>query len=167
MQWIRFAVIVAIITFLQASGVLGWVALAHLDVRPDLLLVLLVFFALEGEGAEAVITSFALGLAADIISFVPGPYLISFGLCGSLLSMLRRYIQLKKPGHIIIAVFFTGMATGLIATMLSHFKGSHPASAFVKVFGISAYSSLLAPYLFYVLNVISAWLGVKKYHSTR
>jgi rod shape-determining protein MreD len=167
MRWVRFAVLVAIVTFIQASHVLDWVALSRFDVKPDLLLLMVIFYSLNAEGYEAVIAAFSLGLAADIISSSLGPYILTFGLCGSLLSNMHHFIAIKKTMHTVATVFFCGIATGVIAGMLMHLKGHDSAHLFVRVFGISAYSAIISPYVFSGLGIMSNWLGVKRYHVVR
>jgi rod shape-determining protein MreD len=85
-QWLRFAVLLCVVTVVQAG------LLEHFDIRPDLLLVLLVFFAVYSDTSHAIITSFIIGLAADIIVIgsLVGLKMVSFGLCGTLLAYLHR-----------------------------------------------------------------------------
>ena len=57
MHWFRFAALIIVATILQTS-VVGLMALRRPDIKPDLLLILLVFFATRCKGTDAVITSF-------------------------------------------------------------------------------------------------------------
>ena len=59
-------------------------------------LIALVFFAGNCNMYDAIITSFAIGLAADISGPVMGPYTLSFTLFGSLISQMRKVIITKK-----------------------------------------------------------------------
>ena len=71
MHWVRFALLVIAATILQTS-VVGMMAVRRPDVAPDLMLIGLVFFAIHARGADAVITSFTMGFAADLISPTTG-----------------------------------------------------------------------------------------------
>jgi rod shape-determining protein MreD len=82
MRWFRFSLFVIAVTLIQA-GLVDIISLVN--VRPDLLLILLVFFAIYCDTTEAIISSFAIGFAADIIGSAMGPQMISFGLFGTLL----------------------------------------------------------------------------------
>ena len=65
MRWIRFVIIVLVCTIVQASF-LGYIALSPLQIKPDLLLILMVFFSLSCETTDAVI-SFGEALIAQRI----------------------------------------------------------------------------------------------------
>ena len=99
MRWFRFAGLVLFVTVVQAS------ILANLQTGPDLLLILLVFFCIYSDPTEAIIASFLIGFAADLIGspmpLMPmGPQTISFGLFGTTLAYLHRVINVRNmPGQ--------------------------------------------------------------------
>ena len=98
MRWIRFAVLVLAASILQAS--LMDVLRIGRDIKPDLLLVLLVYFGSRCNSTDGVITSFVIGFVADLIApigGVMGPRIISFGLFGTLLSDVQRVFSLRRP----------------------------------------------------------------------
>ena len=91
MRWFRFAVLVLVASILQ-TGLVGVLSIRRPDIKPDLLLILLVFFAFRCNSTDAVLTSFAIGFVADLsnpVRGVMGPRIISFGLFGTLLSDLK------------------------------------------------------------------------------
>lgn len=148
MRWLRFAVLILTITVLQAG------LLAHLDIKPDLLLILLVFFAIYCNSFEAVITSFAIGFATDIIGPSIGPQVISFGLFGTLLSNLHRVIAIRKMPYQAAAIFVVGFLAGALAYFLAFLKGQPVApNTYVVLLGTSLYSAIVGPFLF----LPSAW----------
>ena len=148
MRWFRFAVIVLLATILQAS------LLANLNIKPDLLLILLVFFAIYCNTAEAIISSFAIGFAADLIGTTMGPQMISFGLFGTALAYLHRFIAIRKMPYQALAIFITGLFTNCLAYFLNFLKGDPAApNIFTIIFGISLCSGLVGPFLF----LPSAW----------
>ncbi len=153
MHWLRFAVLILAVTVLQAS-VVNTIAVTTLDIKPDLLLILLVFFAIYRNTKDAIITSFTIGFAADIIGPVMGPQVISFGLFGTLLAYLHRVIAIRKMPYQSLAIFLIGFLSGFLAHLLGLLK-SRPSTAntFAVIFGISVYSSLVGPFLF----LPSAW----------
>jgi rod shape-determining protein MreD len=160
MRWFRFAVFILIVTVLQADLV-NIVALTGFNIKPDLLLILLVFFAIYCNPSEAIITSFAIGFAADIIGSTMGPQTISFGLFGTLLVNLHRVIAIRKMPYQALVIFITGFLAGLLAHFLAFLKGQSTApSVYAVVFGTSLYSSLMGPFLF----LPSAWLMRIKTH---
>ena len=166
MHWLRFAFLLLIVAFIQGSSLPDLVAVTKIGARPDFLLIFVVFFALHCYGYEAVITSFAIGLAADLATQTLGPYLISFGLCGAFLGSLRQLIAVRRTLHVIAAVIATGVAAGLLAQLLGLIKGQGWQSNFLGLLiGTAIYSGLLAPYVFSGLLGIMDWLGVKKYFT--
>jgi hypothetical protein len=55
MRWFRFAVLVLVASLLQ-TGLVGALAILRPDFKPDLLLILLVFFALRSNPTDAIIS---------------------------------------------------------------------------------------------------------------
>ena len=148
MRWVRFAVFILIAAILQAS------ILAGLNIKPDLLLILLVFFAIYCNTTEAIITSFAIGFAADIIGSAMGPYTVSFGLFGTLLAYLHRAVAIRKMPYQSLAIFITGLLAGALAHFLTFLKGQPTAgNVYAVVFWTSLYSGIVGPFLF----LPSAW----------
>ena len=151
MHWFRFAVFISLATVLQASLV---DIIAITNIKPDLLLILVVFFAIYCNTSEAIITSFTIGFAADIIGSAMGPHIISFGLFGTLLAYLHRVITIRKMPYQSAVIFITALLAGALSYFLTLLKGQ-PATPniYAVLFGTSLYSSLVGPFLF----LPSAW----------
>ena len=155
MRWFRFAVFVLVVTVLQAG------LLAYWNVKPDLLLILLVFFATYSNSTEAIITSFTIGFAADIISPAMGPQMISFGLFGTLLVYLHRVITIRRMHYQAIEIFIVGFLAGLLAHFLTFLKNQPTGpDVFAVLFGSCLYSAIVGPFLF----LPSAWWMRIKIH---
>jgi len=148
MRWFRFAVFISLVTVLQA-GLVDIIAVTRLNIRPDLLLILLVFFSIHCSSSEAIITSFTIGFAADIIGSAMGVRMISFGLFGTLLAYLHGIITIKKMPYQSLAIFITGFLTGVLVHFLTLLKGqpSEP-NVYAVIFWTSLYSSFVGPFLF-------------------
>lgn len=148
MRWYRFAVLVLLATVLQAGF------LSNFNIKPDLLLILLVFFAVYSNTSEAIISSFTIGFAADLIGHAMGPQTISFGLFGTLLAYLHRVIAIRKMPYQALAIFVTAILAGTMVYLLNLLK-SEPTSAniYSNVFKISLFSGIVGPFLF----LPSAW----------
>ncbi len=148
MRWFRFAVLLSLVTVLQAG------LLAHWNIKPDLLLILLVFFAIYCDTSEAIVTSFTIGFAADVIGFVMGPQIISFGLFGTLLAYLHRLIAIRKMPYQSAAIFITGLLAGALAHFFTFLKGQPTTpNIYTVLIGTSLYSAIVGPFLF----LPSAW----------
>jgi rod shape-determining protein MreD len=154
MSWLRFAVLVLSATVLQASF------FADLDSKPDLLLILLVFFAVYSDTSDAIISSFVIGFAADLIGQAMGPHMISYGVFGSALAYMHRVITVRKIPYQIVAIFATGLLTGSLVCLLNYLKGEpSPAKIFAPLFGIALYSSIVGPFLFLPA---AWWMRIRK-----
>jgi len=150
MRWPRFAVLVLITTLLQASFI-DTIGVTSFKITPDLLLILTVFFATRCEIAEAIISSFAIGLSADLIAtgFKMGPEIISFGIFGTGLAYLHGVISLKKMPHQALAIFAAGIGTGV----LSHFLAGRPGGLKL-IIGSAVYSAVIGPFLSLLLDLL-------------
>ncbi|MFH1370798.1 MAG: rod shape-determining protein MreD [Planctomycetota bacterium] len=154
MRWPRFAVLVLIATLLQASWV-DKIAVTRFSATPDLLLIIMVFFATRCNPTEAIISSFVLGFASDIVStgFSMGPGIISFGLFGTALVYMHRVITIRRMGHEALAILAAGFCTGGLALLLSLLVGRSLGPGWFGVLaGTSIYSGVIGPFLFLVLD---------------
>ena len=148
MRWFRFAVLVLLATVLQASF------FADSNIKPDLLLILLVFFAIYCNTSDAIITSFTIGFAADLIGRTMGPQMVGFGLFGTALAYLHQVIAIRKMTYQALAIFITALLAGSMVYFLNSLKGEPtPQNMFAALFGIALYSALVGPFLF----LPSAW----------
>jgi rod shape-determining protein MreD len=151
MRWFRFAVLVLVATILQANLV-GIVAVIRADIKPDLLLVLLVFFAIRCKATDAVITSFTLGFASDVISplmGLMGPQIISFGVFGTLLSELHNIVSIRRIPHEAIAILVMGFLTAVVSYLLTFLRAEPIAmNLSAELWWQPLYSAVLGPFLF-------------------
>ncbi len=160
MRWFRFAVLVIAAAVLQ-YGILSYFAVTPLNIKPDLLLVLLVFFAVYCNVGDAIIASFSIGFAADLIASAMGAYTISFGLFGTLLVYLHRVVAIRKPTHQSLAIFVMGILSGILAFLLTKIIRQPTAPGILTViFATSLYSAVLGPFFF----LPTAWLMRIKTH---
>ncbi len=162
MRWFRFAVFISLVAVLQASQLLYIIALPPYSSKPNLLLILLVFYATYCNTSDAIITSFAIGFAADIsIGSVMGAQTISFGLFGTALAYLHRVIAIRKVSYQAIAIFITAFMTCTLAHFLALLRGQYTVSNFYSVILATAlYSSIVGPFFF----LPAAWFMRIKTH---
>lgn len=164
MRWFRFSIFILIVALFQASNFLDWIAVTDLSIKPDLLLVCMIFFAMYCTSYEALIAVFAIGLAADLVGSAMGTHMISFGLIGCVLSYIRNVLILRKTTHQIVVVFVICFLTSVLIHLLSFLKISPQVSGLYTIMlGTSIYTALISPYLNSVLLKIGGWMGVRKY----
>lgn len=168
MRWIRFTIVLLMMTLLNCGNMLNIISVSDLNIRPDVLVVLLVFFAVNCRTIDAMVISFAIGFAADISGTCIGPYTITFGVLGSMISQMRKVVIMKKMTHQAMAIFFIGLVGGAMAQMLIFMKTKLSVpSVYVIVFFGAVYSGLVGPFLWSVLSAVSPWLGIRKKHYGR
>jgi len=167
MQWIRFALLVLLATIMQTS-LAGIVAVTSNAIKPDLLLILLVFFATHCNATDVVITSFAIGFAADIASptyGLIGPQMVSFGLTGTLLLDLSRVVSIKRMPHQVLAIFITGFVASLLAYLLTLLR-AHASTSNIYIDAVwkPLYSAIVGPFL---LLPIGWWMRISRNRRRR
>ncbi|OHB56907.1 MAG: rod shape-determining protein MreD [Planctomycetes bacterium RBG_13_44_8b] len=161
MKWPRFAFLVVLVAVLQASAVMNLVSLTNMRIKPDILLLLLVYFAVSCDSFDAIITSFSLGFAADITGMVLGPHIISYGLVGMLLAHIRKVILLKDTRQQALTILVTGVVTEVIALMLTYLKAPELArTGLFEVFAVAAYSAISWFLLKWLVGAAGKWTGI-------
>jgi rod shape-determining protein MreD len=149
MRWVRFAALVLVASILQ----IGPVGLLGIQgVRPDLLLILLVFFAVRSNPRDAILASFAIGFVADLVSTtmgLMGPRIISFGLFGSLLADVSSVISPRRAMHQAVIILLMGGLTAGLSYLLTLLRtGAVATSLTTELLWQPLYSALLGPFLF-------------------
>jgi len=146
MRWLRFAILILVATIVQKGMLARW------DYKPDLLLILLVFFSVYSHPSEAIIGSFTIGFAADLIgSPLPmGPHVISFGLFGTLLAYIHRVVAIRRKSYQALAILITGCAAGALVYFLAFMikREPLPERVFVTILLTSIFSGVVGPFLF-------------------
>ena len=159
MRWVRFSLLVIFITIIQAG------VLAKFDVKPDILLILLVFFSVYSTTRDAIITSFAIGFCADLIGNVMGPGILSYTIFGTILAYMHQVIAIRKIHHQVISIFLVGLFAGLFTALLALLKNQDFNVELVKdIFWISIYSSIVGPFLF---PPFTWWMRMKSDRHSR
>lgn len=162
MKWSRFFLVLLAVTLLDAGHWMQMLAVGPQQIRPDLLLVALVFFAGNCAAGEAMYASFLIGLAADLSSegSVIGPCLLSFGIFGTLLSQIRRVVVIHRFIFQALTIFVTALVVLPSMYLLIHAKTdqglTHPAAA---ILGGAAYTAVVGPILWKLLSILGEWLG--------
>lgn len=152
MRWIRFAVLICFGAVLQAGF------LSNLNIKIDVLLILLVFFAVYSNTSEAIVSSFTIGFAADLIGRTMGPHIISFGIFGTALAHLHRVIAIRKMPYQAIAIFLMAWLTGLLVHLLNSLKGQPGTDIYMNLLKVSVFSGIAGPFLFLP---VAWWMRIK------
>jgi len=161
MKWFRFTLLILAVTVISASSLMDVIALTDKHIKPNFLLILAVFFAMNCDSYDVIICCFSIGFAADITSTLIGPYFISFGVIGTILSHIRKIILMKKTSQQAFAIFVTGILIQLFAIILMKIKVSNAAVPdFFETVATSAYSAILWFLVKLPVKATGKWLGV-------
>ncbi len=156
MHWLRFAALLVVCTLLQESF-LDVISVA--GTRPDILLILVVFFAIFLDPHDAIITSFTIGLAHDLIGTSMGPGILSFGILGTGLCYLSSVISLRQMPFQAAAIFlFVIIITFVMVIFIRIQKQLVPTDTFGMYLGSPLYSAIVGPFLFLP---IAWWMHIK------
>jgi rod shape-determining protein MreD len=157
MRWIRFAVLICLATIVQAGF------LSNFVLKPDLLIILLVFFAVYGSLTDAIITSFTIGFASDLIGSSMGSQMISFGILGTALAYLNRVIALKKIPYQAISIFVITILTYVMTNILNSLKGIS-TTEYDTILKAAIYSAIVGPLVFIPA---AWWMRIKNSRNRR
>ncbi len=129
MKWFRFALLILATTVLGSSALMDVISLTEQHIKPNLLLIMLVYFAINCNSYDAIICCFCIGLATDLTGTLIGPYFLSCGIIGTILAQVRKVIILKKTTQQAFAIVVTGLFVHLLAIILMKFKVSNLSSS--------------------------------------
>ena len=161
MRWIRFAILVLVVTLLNAGNTLNIISVGAGNIRPDLLLVLLLFIGVSCEVNDAIFASFIIGFAADISGAAMGPYMLSFGVFGTIISQMRKIVLMKRMIHQATATLILGLIAIGVAEFLTALKlASGTSSILSAVVGTSVYSAIVSPFVWMLFAAIGSWIGI-------
>jgi rod shape-determining protein MreD len=148
MHWLRFTILVLAASILQ-TNLVEVCAITSAQIKPNLLLILLAFFSIYCNSHDVIITSFIIGLCADIIGPAIGPQMISYGIIGTLVAELRQFVVLDKIPQQMLAIGMAGLFTAALAASLYPIK---EVSLSVHLDGYliwqPLYSAVIGPFLF-------------------
>jgi rod shape-determining protein MreD len=163
MRWLRFSILLLIITLLDAGRLLDVMSVGTLHIRPMLLLILLIFFAVRCDTEEAIITSFSIGFAVDITGSVMGPYMLSFGMLGSFISLFRKSELAQGMVYQFFLVLMIGGLSVMIAEGLIALKtGEASLQTFIAFGGAVVYSAVIGPFVWPIFGAVTALMGLGK-----
>ncbi|MHC5179915.1 MAG: rod shape-determining protein MreD [Planctomycetota bacterium] len=156
MRWLSFTVILLVATLLEAGNLLNVFAIGGWTIRPSILITLLVFYSFSCNPRDAIICSFAVGLAADLTTELMGPHMICFGLLGLLLNQSNQVLFAQRiiyKATIVFAVYFVAET---FSYWLGLLKEYHPQGNYYSVLLFTAiYSAVISPIIWSILTALS------------
>lgn len=166
MKWLNFIIIVVVITLINAGSVMGLLSISSLQIRPNLLIAVLAYFAYISERRDVIITSFMVGFMADISGATMGPSLIAFGIVGVSFAAMRDVLLMERRRNRVVTIFLMSVAVMIIADMLTSMKiNQHITRPLVTIPLNALYTAIAGAFLWQAMEFISSVLGVKKYDN--
>ena len=168
MRWIPFTILVLIGALLEAGNLLNLVAVGSWHIRPSVLIVLLVFFAINCRTRQALIASFIIGLAMDATGTLMGPHVLSYCIVGGLLNQLSDHFPSRRVFHQAMLVFVVFLAAEITAYWLMVLKTGERQETVYQLFLLRAvYSACVAPFFWRALQRINRLIAFKTAHGER
>lgn len=164
MKWAPFILLLFVAMILQGGNWLNFICIGSCNAKPDLLLILLAFYAVSAESYRAVIAAFIIGFASDVVSLPMGPDMISYLFIGLLLSSARNLLLFNNMILQCILIFIVSALTYLFTEALTLL--AEPSIAFgscflSKLFIGSLYSAVVGAFICQGLLWIHRSLGVR------
>ncbi len=162
MRWISFAVVAALLLTMQ-TAVAPFLAIR--GVRPDWLLVGVVYFALYARAADAVIAAWALGFCADLMTLERlGLISLSYALAAMAVIYVREYLFRHRPltqFSVTLIVCLAVQSAWLIYRRFAYGPTKPLWSDWMSgALFVSVYTALWAPLLYRLLSRFSRLLGI-------
>src|SRR3954469_12466140 len=133
--------------------------------RPNLVLVAVLFVALNAPRDAALIGCFSLGLLQDLLSQQPpGLYALSYGCVAMLVSEAQNHVGRDNPVVHVVLALVGGLITAVILTVHALVRPAGPAvvdettsiaavhSPVLPFYITALYTALLAPVILWVLH---------------
>lgn len=166
MRWIAFAILVYCVTVVQ-TAVAPFMAVN--TIRPDLMVIVAVYYALTASKYDAMLACWIIGLVIDLTgaSYTSGGnvglYAFSFGLIAMIIVKVRDLTFRESP---LTQVFFTA-ATKVAVAMLAGVHMLHRLDDWGRLGDVfkaavfsAIYTAILAPYAHWLLRRLRTILGL-------
>jgi len=170
MKWGPFIILIAIFMLIASSSLLDFVSFGDFNIKPSIMLIVMLFFAVNCEPAQAIACSFAIGLAADIssTSMAMGPHTVSFGIIGTAISFLQGQLIMKNILYQAISIFAAGLlALTMAEAMIFNKLSGNTLNSFPAILMVTAYSSLVGPFIWMLLKPLIKLVVIEPPNYTR
>jgi len=173
MNWIAFAILTYVLCVLQTT-LMAVIGIQH--VRPDLLILVGVFYALFARQPDALLACWILGLAADLCGLSlhdrggVGAHALTYGLCAMLTCRLRELVFREHLlTYVVSVVLWTLLASAALAAHLAWAMREWDRFNVGLLYGIYAagYTAFFAPYAHWILRRARPLLGLEAVRSFR
>ena len=165
MRWPAFFILVYLAVGLQL-GMGDFTRVGAAGARPDLILLAVIFIAVNAPRDAALLGAFAIGLVKDMTTLSPlGLYAVAYSVVGLFAVAAQEYVYRAHPVTHVLLGFFGAMLAGGVVMIHGWIKG--PPASFAEVFGSSLYTALLAPLVLGVLHLAKGAFAFRRRQRAR
>jgi rod shape-determining protein MreD len=161
MKWVSFGILAGVTIVLQTAAT-RYVEIQ--SIRPDLMLILAVHYALWGPWPEAALAAWILGLVVDLQSLDRiGLHAFSFGLAAWAIVRIRQIVFRDHAAtQIVITLLFTILIQIGVA-LYRRWGVDNPIGGSIlwPALLTGLYTAMCAPYLHWLLIRMGRWTGLK------
>lgn len=163
MRWFVFFMLLMVLLTLQTTLA---TRLAWMGVRPDWLLILVVFIAFHADRRDAVIAGWCVGFCADLMSIERlGVIALTYSLIAlAIVSTRDALFRYRWTTHVLVtflACILVRTAWTAYRTTMYDTDDSLMSDLGVNVLAVSLYTALWAPLFHSTLQRMGKWLGFK------
>ncbi len=168
MRWISFMFILLVFTIVGSGNLMNYISLGELNIRPNLLIILLVFLSSYVNSRDATMLCFTIGFFADVSGSTVGPAMVAFGLWGYLYSTIKEMLVLSRMRYQALILFlFSAISLATIEALTFFKTGQSSPRVFYSVILNSLYTALVGPIIWKILMSISFIFGFTNPHKRR
>ncbi len=173
MRWVSFAILIYIAVVLQAAAV---PFISVNSIRPDLMVMIAVYYALSARTYDALIACWCIGLAIDLTSLSyqdagnVGLHAFSLGLIALAIIGIRGFTFRDSPLTQLLCAFAAKFVLDfLVGLHMMFVTGSWNLVGEITTIGIYAavYTAVLTPYAHWCLRRVRVLLGIGASHQLR
>ena len=168
MRWISFIITLLIFTVVGSGNLMNYISLGELNIKPQLLIILLIFLTSHVNSRDATMLCFTIGFFADISSATVGPAMVAFGLWGYLFATIKEMLVLNRMRYQALILFLFSAISMATIEALTFFKtGQSSPKIFYSIILSSLYTALVGPIIWKGLMSISFIFGITNLHKRR
>lgn len=161
MRWAAYFILVYVAIGLQ----IGLQAYVRTDggARPDLILLAVIFIAVNAPRDQALLGALGIGLVADLVTVGPlGLYALAYSIVGMFIASARELAAKPHPITHFTLALASGVLSGLVLLIHGWIRG--PGVSIWALLGSALYTAILAPF---VLGLLQLLRGLFAFSSRR
>ena len=168
MAWIFYAIIIVVFTILNAGNLTNFMAITELNIKPDLMTVIMACLISYSSSKDAIGIAFFTGFMADISGTSIGPCMLAYGIVGSIYSSLRNVMEFGRIRYQALIIFAITFLVLSISEPLTMWKTADTMPRiFLRILVTSIYSAIVGPAIWQLAAFIRKFFGMPYRQDSR